>query len=184
MGQGRSKAWTRTGKWKGIFLRELAESGNVTGSCKRARVAYETARKHRQKDKKFGEAWDLALEQAADLLEAEARRRAYTGWEEPVFGSGGADPVTGKAVGTVEVGRIRRYSDTLLIVLLKGCRPEKYRENFNLKQTQNNLFLNWDQLTDGIYDQPRVTTGDPILPALPGPNGAKGAAVARGEVLP
>jgi len=49
------------------------------------------------------------------------------GWEEPVFGSGGT------GMGTVEVGAIRKFDSTLLIFLLKGARPEKYRERFDTK---------------------------------------------------
>ena len=48
--------------------------------------------------------------------EDEAVRRAHDGVDEPVF-------YQGKACGVV-----RKYSDTLLIFLLKGRRPEKYRD--------------------------------------------------------
>ena len=70
----------------------------------------------------FDAAFEDAMEEAADLLESEARRRAHDGVEEPVFGSLGGNQ------GSGEVGRIRKYSDTLLIFLLKGARPDKYRE--------------------------------------------------------
>ncbi len=53
-------------------------------------------------------------------LEDEARRRAYDGWLEPVFHKG------------VKVGTVRKFSDTLLIVLLKAHKPEKYRENIKM----------------------------------------------------
>lgn len=49
-------------------------------------------------------------------MEAEAFRRGVKGTEKPVFHQG------------VECGRIREYSDTLLITLLKANRPAKYRE--------------------------------------------------------
>ena len=49
-------------------------------------------------------------------MEREAARRAYHGVEEPVFHKG-------------EVcGSIRKYSDTLMIFLLKARRPEVYRD--------------------------------------------------------
>jgi hypothetical protein len=53
-------------------------------------------------------------------LEDEARRRAYEGWEEPVWHKG------------VNCGTVRKFSDTLLIVLLKAHMPEKYRENIKI----------------------------------------------------
>jgi hypothetical protein len=58
--------------------------------------------------------WDDAIEAGADVLEAEAWRRAVEGVERPIVSGG-------KVVTTV-----REYSDTLLIFLLKGRRPEKY----------------------------------------------------------
>ena len=63
--------------------------------------------------------FEEASEDAADSLEAEARRRAVEGVEEPVGW------YKGQAGGVV-----RKYSDTLLIFLLKGRRPELYRERF------------------------------------------------------
>lgn len=76
----------------------------------------------RRADELFAAAWDDALDQASDLLEKEARRRAHDGWDEPVFGS------LGNNQGSGEIGTVRKYSDTLLIFLLKGARPEKYRD--------------------------------------------------------
>ena len=57
---------------------------------------------------------------AIDVLEKEARRRAVGGTEEPVYYQG------------VEVGTVRRYSDTLLIFLMKGNNPEKYRDRLTM----------------------------------------------------
>lgn len=60
----------------------------------------------------------------AELLEAEAVRRAYEGVDEPVFYQGS------------ECGEVRKYSDTLLMFLLKGMMPNKYRERVD--QTLSN----------------------------------------------
>jgi hypothetical protein len=54
-----------------------------------------------------------------EALETEARRRAQFGVEEPVYYQG------------QRVDTIRRFSDTLLIFLLKARRPEVYRERFD-----------------------------------------------------
>ncbi len=81
----------------------------------------------RERDETFRAAWDEAREEAADHLEDEARRRAVDGWEEPVFGSGGPGR------GSEQVGTVRKFDSTLLIFLLKGARPEKYRERFDTK---------------------------------------------------
>ena len=108
------------------FLAALAETAIVRDACEAAGVESPRVYEYRKESQAFAEAWEKAKDAAADLLEREAVRRAREGWEEPVFGSGGT------GVGTVEVGRIRKYSDTLLIFLLKGARPDKYRERREL----------------------------------------------------
>jgi hypothetical protein len=62
------------------------------------------------------EAWDDAVEVGTQRLEDEAIRRATEGWEEPVYQRGEL------------VGHVRRYSDALLMFLLRGRRPEVYGE--------------------------------------------------------
>ncbi len=113
--------------WQKAFLAALQESGNVRVACEHAQVGRTTVYQRRADDVAFAAAWESALEEAADLLEAEARRRAHDGWEEPVFGSQGAGQ------GSGQIGTVRKYSDTLLIFLLKGARPEKYRERSDIK---------------------------------------------------
>lgn len=106
---------------KRAMLAALSASGNV-------RLAAESAGIHRsmhytwlRHDERYAEAVTAAMEEAADRLEEEARRRAVEGVEEPVYQGG-------KRVGT-----IRRYSDTLLIFLLKGARPAKYRSRSSIE---------------------------------------------------
>ena len=100
--------------------------GNVTEAARAAKIDRTVVYDERKRDTQFAQAWDDAMDMAADELEIEARRRAVTGVEEPVFGSLGGN------TGSGEIGTIRKYSDTLLIFLLKGARPSKYRENFNV----------------------------------------------------
>ena len=82
----------------------------------------------RAADSDFAAAWDDALDQAADTMEREAFRRAVEGVEETVYGR-----VDRYSDG--EIGKVRKYSDTLLIFLLKGARPEKYRERQQVEHT-------------------------------------------------
>jgi hypothetical protein len=103
--------------WREVFVGALEASGNVTASARRAGVNRATAYNHRRSEPDFAAAWDEALEVATDALEAEARRRALEGWEEPIF------------CGGEECGRVRKYDSTLMIFLLKAHRPEKFREN-------------------------------------------------------
>ena len=70
----------------------------------------------------FATAFQEAMDEAADMLEAEAWRRALEGVAEPVVKGGKpvCDPSTGETI------MVRRYSDALLMLLLRGSRPGKF----------------------------------------------------------
>ena len=108
--------------WKPLFLDTLRGTGNVRLSASNADVARQVAYRARDSSATFRAAWDEALEEARELLEAEARRRASVGVEEPVFYKGEI------------VGHIRKYSDNLLMFLLKAHWPDKFRENVSVDQ--------------------------------------------------
>jgi hypothetical protein len=99
---------------KETFLEKLRENPNVTQAAKSIRISRKTLYEWRKNDETFAKEWDDAVQDGTDALEDEAVRRALQGTEKPVYQGG-------KLVGTV-----REYSDTLLIFLLKGKRPEKY----------------------------------------------------------
>lgn len=82
-----------------------------------------TAYTWRNEDPEFAKSWDEAKAIGLDALEDEATRRAYEGSEKPVFHQG------------VQCGTIREYSDTLAIFLLKGGKPEKFRDNVKLEHS-------------------------------------------------
>jgi hypothetical protein len=91
--------------WCAAFFAALAETGNASEACRAAKISRMTVWRHRDNDPVFRARWADAMEEAADNLETEARRRAKVG------------------------------SDTLLIFLLKGARPEKYRERYEAQHT-------------------------------------------------
>jgi hypothetical protein len=72
--------------------------GSVFFAAKQAGINKTTAYRHRESDPEFAAAWEAAKDDALDLLEATAHKRAHS------------------------------TSDTLLIFLLKAGRPAKYRE--------------------------------------------------------
>src|ERR1700760_3097839 len=86
----------RTQSTREVFLRALAETGNVSASAEAAGIGRNALYQWRSDDLGFARAWDLALELGVDALEDEAKRRAMNG------------------------------SDTLLMFLLRGRRPEVY----------------------------------------------------------
>ena len=106
------------------FLAALATSGgNVTRACEAVDISRFTAYSWRDDDPVFAAEWERAKEAGIDALEDEARRRAFEGTGKPVFHQG------------IQCGTIQEYSDTLTIFLLKGARPEKYRERISNEVT-------------------------------------------------
>ena len=105
-----------TAKKRKAFLSLFARTGNITFSAKKTGIERSTHYKRWMKDPFYAEAFNSAREEASDVLEGEAWRRAMQGVEEPVFHRGKI------------CGHVQKYSDVLLIFLLKGNRPEKFRE--------------------------------------------------------
>ena len=102
------------------FLKSLADTGNVTAAVAVAGTSRTRVYELRKADPAFAAAWEEAEEMAVDALEAEARRRAVEGVAEPLVSAG-------KLVRNDD-GRpiaIRRYSDNLLLALLKAHRPPR-----------------------------------------------------------
>lgn len=110
-------------RWERAFLAVLAETANVSVAASAVGIARNTAYTRRNSSVAFRALWDDAVARSVDMLEEEARRRAAVGVDEPVFYQG------------QPCGVIRRYSDTLLIFLLKAHRPEKYRENVSVQHS-------------------------------------------------
>lgn len=128
--------------WQERFLKHLAQYGNASKAAQYARVSRNFVYAQRKTDPAFANAWAEALDGAADVLEAEAWRRAVKGTkrEKGVYYEG------------KEIARevIREYSDTLLIFLLKGARPEKYRERSEVRHTTEPI--DWEKVPPEIRD--------------------------------
>lgn len=108
------------GQLKNAFLDAFRVEGTVLHACKVVGISRAAVYEWRHEDEAFAAAWKLAEEDATDALVREARRRAVEGTLEPVYQGG------------EQVGTIRRYGDTLLIFLIKGARPEIYRDNVSV----------------------------------------------------
>jgi hypothetical protein len=117
-------------KKRAFLICFVANAGQVGKASKDAEVDPSTPYNWRKNDPAFAEAYERAKVLAAEVLEQEAVRRAFEGVEEP----------TGWYQGKPG-GHVRKYADTLLIFLLKGMMPEKYRErtDVNLKGAVANL---------------------------------------------
>jgi hypothetical protein len=134
---------------KSAFLAAYIHTASITKAAKSARVDRALHYRWLKDDEGYAIAFAAASEQAAQLLEDEAVRRAYEGVEEPLVYQGEftypsvpdpkgrheeVDLVTGEV--TMSSGwkksrkplTINKKSDVLLMFLLKGFRPEKYRD--------------------------------------------------------
>lgn len=110
-----------TPDFKTALLGMLAELPNITVVCKLMGIHPSVFYRTRKKDPEFDRRVKDAMEQGYDLMEEEARRRAMDGVLEPVFYKGEQVVDTkGKPTG------IRKYSDVLLITLLKGRRAKVF----------------------------------------------------------
>lgn len=116
--------------WRPKFLEALAATGNVRFACKAAGIGRTTAYRGKEADPAFGEQWDDACDDAADVLELEARRRATQGVERTRYVRVGKNPKT----GLIDYQKVveREYSDTLLMFLLRGIRPEVYVPSYDI----------------------------------------------------
>ena len=96
------------------FVYTMAHGGSVRQACEAAGIVIATAYKWRREDAEFAERWAMAQVESMDRAEEELRRRAVQGVLEPVYQQGR------------KVGTIRKYSDNLLLALMKGRRGEVY----------------------------------------------------------
>jgi hypothetical protein len=109
-----------TAKKRKEFLRLLRRTGNVSMCSKAIGISRSSMYKHRDTDEKLRAAWDEAIEESTDRMILEAQRRAVKGCRKPVY-----------YLGNI-VGHIREHSDSLLMFLIKGRRPEYATERREL----------------------------------------------------
>ncbi len=119
----------KTAVQQAIFLAQYREHGNLTLASEAAKVA-RTVHYRWLEDEDYRRLFEEAAEAATDRLLAEARRRALEGVSEPVLYQGmlcyeqTANGKRGKQIV------LQRYSDNLLMFLIKGARPEQYRDTW------------------------------------------------------
>lgn len=161
--------------WKELFLKALAQYGVVRYACEKARVNRTAAYHARDADKAFSDAWDRAREEACDLLELEARRRAHDGLLRKKFTRTG-EPIIDPATNEQYVER--EYSDSLLMFLMRGYRPSVFSER--IRQEATTLNVDMSQLSDEQLE--RIAKGEDVRSVLVSEGkGGAGAAAAAGE---
>jgi hypothetical protein len=150
--------------WRKAFLASLSQTGCITAAARAAGVERKTAYRCRSRNAEFASQWDSALETFADAIEAEAIRRAVKGVTRYKFYKG--KPILHPALCLCDHDRAghendarcraegcscarfsgqpykeQEHSDTLLMFLLRGLQPEKYRDNLGLSQEEIDAIL-------------------------------------------
>lgn len=96
------------------FLAAYRQTASITKAAAAAKIDKTNHYRWLKQSEKYKADFEAAQEEAAQILEDEAVRRATEGTLEPVFYQG------------IKCGAVRRYSDGLMQFLLRGFRPQKY----------------------------------------------------------
>jgi hypothetical protein len=133
--------------WKPAFLAALRELPVIAHACKAVDIERSTAYRAREADEGFAKAWDEAQEDGIDRAEQEAFRRGVVGFEEPVIDKGRLayryerylddDGKEQYRLMLDDHGQpipltVRKHSDALLGLVLKGRRKSVYAERKEL----------------------------------------------------
>ncbi len=105
-----------TKRKRDTFLAVLREKANASAAARAIGVSPQALYIYKDLHPTFAAEWKNAVDEAVDKLEQEAWRRASDGVDKPVHYKG------------ERVDTIREYSDALLMFLLRGHRPNIYRE--------------------------------------------------------
>ena len=105
-----------TAELKMVFCRAYAQRGIIREGTTAAGVSRRTYTRWRKEDEHFNEQCNEAEQMAVDVLESEAHRRAVDGFDRPVI-------YQGEITETYT-----DYSDSLLTMLMRGNKPDKYKE--------------------------------------------------------
>lgn len=134
-----SKGAPKRTDWQATFLEAFKDSGLVSEACRVSKVSRTTAYTERQRNEAFALAWADIEEETTEEMEREAIRRGSKGFDRPVFQGG------------KQVGTITEYSDALLQFMLRGRRPEKYRDHHTVEhkgEVTRRVKLDLAKLTD------------------------------------
>lgn len=116
---------------KRLFLEAYSLLGTVKGAAEAVEQNRCTHYHWLQHDATFAAAFAGAEEQAGDELEAVAWERATKGWTEVEVEYGPKDEEGNRPEHKVK--RTTKHSNTMLIFLLKGFKPGKYRDRYSVE---------------------------------------------------
>lgn len=136
---------------RGAFLAAYVRTASITKAARAAKIERQLHYRWLLDDPEYPKLFASAQTEAAQVLEDEAIRRAHEGILEPLVYKGQFQykqrPKKDAAGNVVKVGdrvvmedygaplAIRSYSDGMMMFLLRGFLPNKYKENGSLELT-------------------------------------------------
>jgi hypothetical protein len=134
---------------KGAFLAAYVRTASITKAARAAKIERQLHYRWLNDDPAYPKEFEAAQREAAQILEDEAIRRAHEGIVKPLVYKGrftyktrpkrdeNGEPI--RVDGRVQMEEygaplaIREYSDGMMMFLLRGFMPAKYRENASLE---------------------------------------------------
>ena len=127
---------------KRAFLVAFAKVGVIGKAAEIARIHRSMHHHWMKTDPDYPDLFHQAEEEAIEILEMEAKRRAVEGINDPIIYQGAISgswvDKEGRQVAKDTPGStlipltVKRYSDNLLMFILKAANPQKYRDNVHI----------------------------------------------------
>jgi hypothetical protein len=152
MEKGRDYSEALSSERLAAFCAALVESGQIKKACAAVGISLYMAAKWKREIPEFAKAWEEAEQASIYSLESEATRRGYEGIDEHLTHLGRfthmqkykrdedgklmqnaageflTEPILDEK-GEPIIQTVKKYSDNLLMFLMKARAPEKYRDN-------------------------------------------------------
>lgn len=122
----------KDGTWRKLYLHTLGHCANITIAAQIAGVTTAAVRLARA-DREFDAAEKEAMTKGVDLIEASAFKSAVYGDMEPIYHQG------------ILCGHVLKYSDAMRALLLKGRRPEVYRDKIEATGTIEHTHMTMEE---------------------------------------
>jgi len=103
------------------LLGAVASTGNLTLACEELNMSRLSVYAFKKENEGFCAALNEALRLGVEAWKDEAARRAFQGWERPIFHQG------------LQVGAECMFSDTLALALLKAADPEHFQDRSRME---------------------------------------------------
>lgn len=103
------------------LLGAVAATGNLTLACEELNMSRLSVYSFKKENESFRVALNEALQLGVEAWKDEAARRAFKGWDRPIYQQG------------LQVGAERMFSDTLALALLKAADPEHFQDKSRME---------------------------------------------------